>query len=196
MVFDEKRINEGIDSYNEIMRQVNTPAFCSEPFKKLFNGFYRIRQKPASWYDTYYGLFQRCKDNDLSFYDVLSEMFDETKEIDPSFCSKMIATIHPEMPIWDQYVLAWLGIHLKNPKDKKARIRYYSDIYDIICKEINAHLNDWNIKEAIKEFDIKVPNGREINIIKKIDFMLWSNRSDRTVSILDYNHLLDIINGH
>lgn len=196
MIFDEKRINEGIGDYNEIMSMVNTPAFCTDSFKTLFNHFYRIRQKPASWYRAYYDLFKRCKEENLSFKEVLTELYKKTGEVHASFCSKMVATVNPAMPIWDQYVLAWLGIIKNDPKDITERINYYCEIYNTICKEYNAHLNDYNIKEALKIFDIKVPRGKNIHVIKKIDFMLWSNRSDRTVSILDYNHLIDKINGH
>lgn len=191
MKFDAVRINQGIDSYNEIMSKINSPEFCTDSFKKLFNGFYRIRQKPSSWYDAYYGVFSDCKQRNLSFKEVLTMVYDKTGELHPSFCSKMIATLNPDKPIWDQYVLQWLGIILNPPKEAKDKIEYMSKIYKQIEIEYNAHLNDKNIQEAIRDFDVKIKNGKNISSIKKIDFMLWSNRNERTVSILDYNSLLD-----
>lgn len=191
MIFDPRRINEGIDIYNEIMREVNTPLFCSSSFRKLYNGFYRLRQKPVDWYDAYYDIFQRCKENPMTFREVLTEMYETTGEIHASFCSKLIATLNPNKPIWDQYVLQWLGINLNDPKDKYDRIDYYVGIYEQIENEYLAHLNDRNIRDAFAEFNRLAPHGVNLTEVKKLDFMLWSNRSDRTVSILDYNQLLD-----
>lgn len=193
MVFDAARINEGIDKYNEIMDQVNTPHFCDPDFRKLYNGFYRLRQKPAAWYEVYYDIFLNCRNNPKTFQEVLMEMYNRTGEIHPSFCSKLIATLNPDMPIWDQYVLQWLGINLNNPKDDHERINYYAEIYTQIKDEYNEHLSDKNIVNALEEFDRLIPDGAGLTNIKKLDFMLWSNRSDRTVSILDYNSLLDEI---
>lgn len=191
MIFDANRIRDGIDTYNEIMREVNTSVFCTPSFRTLFNGFYRLRQKPEKWYDAYYSLFLRCKANPMSFKEVLTEIYKSTGEIHASFCSKLIATLDPNKPIWDQYVLQWLGFSLSDPKDKEERITYYSNIYDQIEREYNIHLSNRNIQEAIAVFDRLIPAGKGLTSVKKLDFMLWSNRSDRTVSILDYNKLLD-----
>lgn len=193
MIFDPGRINAGIDSYNEIMRQVNTTQFCNADFRTLYNGFYRLRQKPQTWYDAYYDIFLDCKTNPKTFIEVVTELYERTGEIHPSFCSKIVATINPNKPIWDQYVLHWLGIVLNDPKDKHERITYYATIYQQIESEYNEHLNDRNVIEAFAEFDRLVPAGINITAIKKLDFMLWSNRSDRTVSVLDYNKLIDEI---
>ena len=193
MIFDAKRIKEGIESYNEIMRQVNTPAFCSLEFRKLYNGFYRLRQKPSKWYDDYYSLFLECKTKEYSFKELLTILYKKTGEIHPSFCSKMLATLNPDKPIWDQYVLLWLGFSLKKIKDDNLKIEYYSNVYDQIEKEYLSHLEDRNIKEAIALFDKMIPEGKNISSVKKIDFMLWSNRSDRTISVFEYNKLLDEI---
>jgi len=190
--FDEKKINQGIVKYLEIQAMVYNPfKFCSEEFKKKFNGFYRVRQKTPKWYEHFYNTFEQCKDKKLSFKEVLTIMWEKTHEIDASFCSKIIATIDPSKPVWDKYVLQWLGIILDMPKNPKEKIEYCSKIYDHINDEYRKHIYDGNVIETFKHFNSVIKHAEELNPIKKIDFILWSNRSDRTVSILEYNRLLD-----
>lgn len=222
MDFDAKKINEVINDYVAIQCLVHRTNFTVPQFKKLFNRYYKLRQKKAAWYNNFYDVFKNCKRTPKSFEELMISLYEKTKvekkkgkkiievgEIHPSFCSKILHTLDPNKPIWDKYVLQWLGIVLKDPKDPYERMHYYATIYEQIEKEYNEHLNDKNIIEAMKRFDkeVKLPvgmheifglkyivtNAYRISPVKKLDFMLWSNRSDRTVSILDYNKLLDSI---
>lgn len=191
MEFDTKVIKRGIGPYLDIMSKVNTPSFCGPEFQRRFNAFYRVRQRPKTWYEAFYDIFRKCYKSPMSFKEVLTEMFERTKRLEPSFCSKLIATLNPDMPIWDKYVLQWLGFPKNDePKGKKQKIEYFASIYRMITKEYNGHFSDSNIEEAIKRFDASIPEGKNISKMKKLDFMLWSNRTDKTVSILDYDKML------
>lgn len=48
----------------------------------------------------------------MAFGDVLREMHELTGNVEASFTSKMIATLHPDKPIWDNLVLARIGLRL------------------------------------------------------------------------------------
>lgn len=193
MNFDANRIKEEIMDYLRIQEMVDSDDFCSSKFKKQYNHFYRIRQKPESWYNAYYDLFFKCKNNPMAFEEIITELYKVTGELHASFGSKMLATLNPNKPIWDQYVLQWLGFIKNDPKDNIQRIKYYASIYEQIENEYNAHKNDKNIIESIRQFDSLIPEGKNISTTKKIDFMLWSNRSDRTVSIFEYNQMKDML---
>ena len=196
MNFDIKKIEQGLPIYLKITEMAKTDAFCGEEFKKLFNGFYRVRQKTKKWYDAFYALFKECKDNPKTFKETVTIMFEKTGEIDASFCSKLIATLDPTKPIWDKYVLLWLGFSLNAPKpketqeEKRNRIEHYAKIYDSIAEEYTRHLNDENILLSFAAFDKAFPQGIAVTPVKKLDFMLWSLRSERTISLLDYDKLL------
>lgn len=46
----------------------------------------------------------------MLFEEILRELYDLTNgRIEASFSSKMYATLYPEKPIWDQFVLKFLG---------------------------------------------------------------------------------------
>ena len=74
-------------------------------FQKFFNGFYCIRQRPANFYQCCYSYLERNKNNlNLTFEDVVTYLYQETGSIHASFISKLLATVNPEMPIWDKIV--------------------------------------------------------------------------------------------
>ncbi len=117
----------GLDKYAEIMR--GDPA--SPSFQWAFNGYYRIRRN-EEWRNCYYALFLRARTECLNFSQIITALFQATGNVEASFSSKMLATIEPAKPIWDQYVLQNLGLELtgKTQEEKlknanKPRGRFY-----------------------------------------------------------------------
>ncbi len=87
----------------------------------------------------------------------------------------MLATIIPEKPIWDRYVVQNLNMQLtgttKEEKLKNA-IMFYADIE-------KWYADFWETekgKECISEFDQVLPDYKGISKINKIDSILWSIR--------------------
>ena len=66
--------------------------------------------------------------------------------IEASFSSKMLATIDPSKPIWDQYVLKNLGLQLKG-KDAESKLKNAIDLYSKIEDWYNSYLNSSEIVE-------------------------------------------------
>ena len=127
----ETRIAEsmGFDKYKQIMEMVRKTDVSSDPdFQRTFNGFYRVRRN-AEWRKTYYDLFETVKDSDPSFKSIIKTMYDATGNIEASFSSKMLATINPDMPIWDRYVVQNLCLNIKG-KTKEDQLKCAVDLYD------------------------------------------------------------------
>lgn len=87
----------------------------------------------------------------------------------------MLATIIPEKPIWDRYVVQNLNMQLtgttKEEKLKNA-IMFYADIEKWYADFLETEKG----KECISEFDQVLPDYKGISKIKKIDSILWSIR--------------------
>ena len=82
-------------------------------FQRFYNRFYRVRRN-VEWQAHYYVIMEREKTSpSTEFADALREMHELTGNVEASFTSKMIATLHPDRPIWDSLVLARLGLRLK-----------------------------------------------------------------------------------
>ncbi len=172
---DQLARSMGLDKYADIMNGAREKdVSCDKEFQRSFNAFYRVRRN-AEWRESYYKLFERAKKEHCSFADAIGLLYVETGNVEASFSSKMIATINPEMPIWDQYVLKNLGLVL-NGKEPRERIGNAIQIYDQICGWYQDYLMTDDARENIAEFDRWLPSYTWIGNIKKIDYLLWSNR--------------------
>lgn len=166
------RVAVGITKYNKIMAQVYAiDVSADSEFQKFYNGFYRMRQRPASFYKSFYTFMERNKYNPaLTFADVVTYLYHETGSIHASFSSKLLATINPNMPIWDRFVLQNLG--LRTPYSyEKDRLQKTIMLYQKICEWYRSE----DAINKLRIFNYYFPNTY-ISDVKKIDFILWATR--------------------
>ena len=166
------RVKIGLAKYQWIMSHVHeTDVSSNAEFQKFYNGFYRMRQRPADFYKTYYAFLEKSKNNPcLTFEEILTYLYNETGSIHASFSSKLLATVNPNMPIWDKFVLQNLGLRVPYSYEKD-RLPKTVRLYQQIC--------DWyeseQAREKLKVFNEMFPN-EDISDVKKIDFILWATR--------------------
>ena len=166
----------GLDKYADIMNAAREKDISSDAaFQHAFNAFYRVRRN-AELRQCYYRLFERAKQHHFSFADVIGSLYVETGNVEASFSSKMIATIDPEKPILDQYVLQNLGLELKG-KNPREKIGNAVEIYHQIEDWYAEYLKTDEARENIAEFDRWLPSYAWITDVKKIDYLLWSKRT-------------------
>ena len=121
------------------------------------------------------------KEKRKSFGDVLTVLYKKQNTIEVSFTSKLISSIDPNKPIWDQYVIKNLGLNkewdsVKN-KSREERIKVAELIYERIETWYIEYLESEEGKEFIKEFDAILPEYKErLSSIKKLDYVLVFKR--------------------
>ena len=146
-----------------------------EDFQRIFNGFYMVRRN-AEWRDVYYRLFEEMKQAAPAEFDViLDEMYQLTGNVEASFSSKMLATLRPEMPIWDKYVVQNLGLKVPTQNDPK-RLQKTKELYAEIVQWYAEFMKTENAVQCLKKFDEVLPDYTWLSDVKKIDFYLWSIR--------------------
>ena len=133
----------GLPRYIEIM--AGNPD--KSEFQRMFNGYYKVRRN-ENWQKEYYAIFTEAKKNpeNYTFERILRKLHEKTRMIEASFSSKMLATIDPSKPIWDQYVLKNLGLQLKG-KDAESKLKNAIDLYSKIEDWYNSYLNSSEIVE-------------------------------------------------
>lgn len=173
----KEKTKKWIDSYVRIMNLINnTDASVDKEFQKLFNGFYRMRQRKALFYNVFYSYLQSNKWTQISFEDVLMHIFNETWQVHASFSSKLAHTINPNLPIWDKHVLG--NMNLQAPSySSKNRIVKIIDVYNKLSDKYNEYLSSETWVLIIKCFNYLYPN-LWISDIKKVDFALWQIRDN------------------
>lgn len=102
-------------------------------------------------------------------------MYENTGNIEPSFSSKMYATVCPDKPIWDKYVLQNLNLELKG-KSKAEKLNNAITLYAEIEKWYDNFMKTDKATVWLAAFDFAWPDYTNISSIKKVDFVLWQNR--------------------
>ncbi len=163
----------GLNDYEIIMKEYNRVNVSKDlDFQKCFNHFYRIRRNQG-WRDNYYRFFESNKNKNITFEEILSAIscFNDNR-VEAAFSSKMLATINPNMPIWDSKVLSYLGLELKGktPEEKQSNaINIYYRIVDCYQKYLSTEEAIHNIEI----FDLFLPKYQWLSSVKKIDCLLW-----------------------
>lgn len=171
-----------LKTYIRIMQIVENVDFkATEGFRKMYNGFYKVRQQSSQWYDKYFSLMEQQATENRSFEDLLRIMYQVGGRIEVSFVSKLMATVNSQLPIWDRYVLINLGKaadwERMRSSDTENRIKEASKIYTYLKCWYNFFLEDDNGKLCIAKFDEALPEYKDkLTDIKKIDYLLWSKR--------------------
>lgn len=172
---EKKEWEKSLEKYAYIMQNVHSVNVSNnEDFQRTFNGFYRVRRN-EEWRKSFYSLFEKSKTCQNTFKDIVVELHELTGFVEASFSSKLVATLNPDMPIWDQFVLQNLKLEPIKPYDKNklARsIELYEKIVDWYCEFKNKD----EAKEYVIAFDNMFPQYSWISSTKKIDFFLWKSR--------------------
>ena len=189
-----QKFEQSLQKYEEIVNLFHeTNVAEDDNFQRLFNGFYITSPLSKTWYVNFYRYFENVRNDNPTFEKVITDLYNINGQarVDASFCSKLVATINPDKPIIDQYIMWQMGYNLKTADSLKglAKIHYYVDAYSEIEKQYKEHIDDVAIKTAIAEFDSIYPNYKWLSPIKKLDFILWSNRNYRTFSVFEYYKL-------
>jgi hypothetical protein len=169
-------VKNGLAKYNAIMEKLRSVDVSTDrDFQKHFNHFYRMRQRSPEFYEAFYAKLQASKEGSCpTFAEVLDYFWERLHRVEPSFSSKLVATINPEMPVWDQQVLK--NLKLKAPLyGDRERLSKTKKLYDSLKKWYHDYLNTDDSRSKIADFDQRFPNS-DISDLKKIDLILWQTR--------------------
>ncbi len=199
MVFDitnlaadkKEKIIDGTKKYIQIFDLYNSLSLLNDlnntqcvTFQKTFNSFYKLIRHNATWYNSFYDTFDKVRAmKNIDFCDVYKILSKQTGRDEKSFSSKMYHTINNNSPIIDQNVLK--GLKIKGRSKKGNGIAIYKELWNEYYK--NNGLIDCAKRDNLSDqFDslcrrggIKVSDLSKISLVKKIDFYLWANFSDK-----------------
>jgi hypothetical protein len=156
----------------------HTNVAQNEEFQRLYNNFYVVRSRKKEWYTAYFTFLQNHKDNgSLTFEETLRHLYKKTGRIEASFSSKLLATVNPQMPIWDTHVLCSTSITAPQTaqKDRDKQLQESIDIYNLLIDWYKDHLKTKVGKFMVERFD-KTYHDNHITDVKKVDFILWQIR--------------------
>ena len=176
LIVEAIKAEKGIRQYLEIMDlflKVNVAEDLD--FQRRFNYFYRIRQRPHDWYRVYFSHLEKSKEIKPSFDDVLDELYLLTGRCEPSFSSKFVATLDPEQPVWDKWVLTNTNTRIPS-YTSKTKMGEAKVAYRAIQEWYRRFLRSTDGELVVRLFNEMIPEHTEITDLKKVDFVLWQTR--------------------
>ncbi len=145
-------------------------------FQRRYNHFWRVR-KNATWRAAYYELLERAKRAGTDFPTALRAMHARTGRIEASFSSKLVATLDPDMPVIDAFVLKFFGLRLPYPY-QDDRIGKTIDVYERVAAGIDAIVRSDAMPRVRAAFAERYPTAA-LSDVKMVDFVLWQVRGER-----------------
>lgn len=95
------------------------------------------------------------------------------------FSSKLVATIRPEMPVYDKHVRANLLLALPgNYMAPDVRVREFITVYCSLELRVAAIVrNSLFVQDLRPLFDTRFPTYSHFTDVKKLDLFLWQHRT-------------------
>ncbi|MBK9584878.1 MAG: hypothetical protein IPO55_03050 [Alphaproteobacteria bacterium] len=169
---------KGIGKYLALMKQFEDVDVSSDmKFQVAYKGFYRVRQKSEAWYQDYFGLMQECRSKKPEFAEILEELRLRlgSNRCEASFSSKLVATLNPDRPVWDRYVLQNLGLKWPSRKSDDKH-QHAVTLYASMRQNLESFLTTVTAHRWIGLFNERVVGSDRISDMKKLDFILWQVR--------------------
>ena len=168
-------VGPGLGKYWKVQRAfASTDVAHDRAFQKSFNGFYRVR-RGASWQAAFFGLLQRSRQERPSFAATLRTLHRDTGRVEASFASKLVATIDPNQPVIDRFVLANLGLRLPSTRLLELRLKGIIDIHESIHCSYATFLGTGPGERLVAAFEQSFP-GFPVTPVKMLDLVLWQQR--------------------
>ena len=163
-----------LEKYAFIMNNIQKRDISiDKEFQTRFNGFYIVRRN-SEWRQTFYTYFEAYKTTAPTFSEILTNLYQSTGRCEASFASKLLASLCPDMPIWDSHILNYLGLK-KKAVNKEAKLEEAIHLYEQIVEWYKDNIQSDIYKPYINEFDLVFPEYSWLTQTKKLDFILWGN---------------------
>jgi len=169
------KIQPGLEKYCWLQENLyKFDVSASREFQKKYNGFYRVR-RGAVWQSSYYELLENAKISEITFEKALSLIFTATGKLEVSFASKLVATIDPNLPVIDRFVLVNVGLTLPCYGEVDRRKKKAVEVYEQLIIKFNDFSKTKEGKILMTRFQEVYPHSY-ITKTKMIDLVLWQTR--------------------
>lgn len=169
------RVENGLKQYISLQDDLrNFDVSKNRDYQRRFNHFYRVR-RGTEWQSYFYKLLQDKKNTETGFAEILNAIYEKTDRYESSFASKLVATIDPNKPVIDKFVLANVGLALPYAAAKNRQERILLT-YENLTVQFEIFLNNSeNGRYLVNRFREQFPKY-SVTEIKMVDFVLWQTR--------------------
>lgn len=153
-------------------------------FQFVFRSFYRLDNAGLSdsFKVHYFEIMQQERNSSVEFdiARVCRELYahkrlKKDQSLQFSFVTKMASTLSADFPVYDSEVARMHGFSPPNSiKDMEAKLDKLMSFYDLVQAGYEDVVASSALEPVLKGFDAAFPAHRSLNVIKKLDFIVWS----------------------
>ncbi len=165
--------------YDQLQRSLLVTNVASDiPYQTTFNGYYRMQRRTQDWYRFFFSVLEREKRNDeITFRQIIEEVYGTGHRVEPSFSSKLVATIRPELPVYDKYIRENLSLVIPRQNEPpEDRVREFIGVYSLLETQMTELVRSETFRELKKRFDDRFSTYVHFTDVKKLDLLLWQYR--------------------
>lgn len=184
-ILDNPGLQAGINDYSYLLNNLYSTNVAEDAhYQDVFRKFYQMRKFYSDEFASgYFQLLEELKadQNNVTFQEIFDRILGIQNTFEMSFSSKMLHMLQPENPIWDSVVTKehfGLCIPASGHKNRESAC---VQRYDLYKKRFYEYLHSDEGQMILTLFNQKFPD-LEISDAKKIDFVLWQDRSKQTAN--------------
>jgi hypothetical protein len=169
------RVAVGLRKYCALQAALATTDVAQDRgYQTAFNAFYRVR-RGAAWRSAFFALLQQEKSRRQPFAKVLRALHSATGRVEASFASKLAATVDPDKPVIDSFILKNVGLRLPPPGAVEVRLAKVEKLHERLGSEYAEFLDAETGRYLVERFEASYP-GRSVTLVKMLDLVLWQTR--------------------
>jgi hypothetical protein len=173
----ELKRKEVVSTLLYLNRVRDSADLAREPeYQRRFNGYYRVRQQPARFYDAFYELlyFSASAPESATLDNLLQNLYESSGKRRLSFCSKLLATVRDDAVVFDCNVASYFGLRA-SPLPKSGWMDAALRRYNYVREKVALFVSDsgWPVVRAT--FDGAFPEASHLPCIRKGDLLIWAH---------------------
>ena len=137
----------------------------------------RKARRDAHWREHYYALLESGKVGGITFPQALQSLRNTTGRLEASFASRLVASVHPDQPIVDKFVLGNFGLHLPHWGVGERESKSIA-MYEQLCRRYEDLMANATGRMIRDQFQAQYPWAR-ITYLKMLDLVFWQLRPEQ-----------------
>jgi hypothetical protein len=117
-------------------------------------------RRGSAWRSAFFALLQQERSSRRPFAEVLRALHAATGRVEASFASKLAATVGPEKPVIDAFVLRNLGLRLPPAGAAEARLTKIAALYHHLARMYDEFLDTDAGRYLVTRFGESYPERR------------------------------------
>jgi len=174
------RISEGLAKYlnlqNMFLESSDIKSDCD--FQKIFAGFYRFRGRDVDWRRRFFDTLAKSRGRPVNFLNIINRISDDDRD-EASFASKLVATVDPNLPVIDSFVVTNLKLALPKrgiDRRREAIAEFHGKMHGMYL----MYLSSDGGRYLVERFRYHYPTA-DVTPIKMVDFVLWQTRPAKSI---------------